>query len=66
MSFLSREEFHGIVSSIEKAVRDSRQLVRVGSAQPSAKQLKQQVGIKPTFADCLDGLRLLEEMHHSE
>ncbi|KAL8509372.1 hypothetical protein ACS0TY_016542 [Phlomoides rotata] len=27
------EEFHGIVSSLEKVVRDSRQLVKVGSIQ---------------------------------
>ncbi|KAI3465460.1 hypothetical protein Pfo_022123 [Paulownia fortunei] len=60
------EEFHGVVSSLEKIVRDSRQLAKVGSAQPTAKQLKQRVGIKPTLADCLDGLRLLEEMHQSE
>ncbi|KAL0352521.1 UNVERIFIED_CONTAM: hypothetical protein Scaly_1640800 [Sesamum calycinum] len=60
------EEFHGIVSSLEKIVRDSRQLVKAGSSQPTAKQLKQRVGLKPTLADCLDGLRLLEEMHRSE
>lgn len=60
------EEFHGIVSSLEKIVRDSRQLVKAGSSQPTAKQLKQRVGVKPTLAECLDGLRLLEEMHQSE
>ncbi|KAL0361864.1 UNVERIFIED_CONTAM: hypothetical protein Sradi_3870900 [Sesamum radiatum] len=60
------EEFHGIVSSLEKIVRDSRQLVKAGSSQLTTKQLKQRVGLKPTLADCLDGLRLLEEMHQSE
>ncbi|KAL6493282.1 hypothetical protein OROGR_033041 [Orobanche gracilis] len=60
------EEIYGVVSSIEKIVRHSKQLVKVGSSQLSAKQLKQQVGIKPTLAYCLDGLRLLEEMHQSE
>ncbi|KAL6572206.1 hypothetical protein OROMI_013164 [Orobanche minor] len=59
-------DIHGVVSSIEKIVRHSKQLVKVGSSQLSAKQLKQQVGIKPTLAYCLDGLRLLEEMHQSE
>ncbi|KAH6799838.1 hypothetical protein C2S52_000302 [Perilla frutescens var. hirtella] len=60
------KEFCKIVSSLEKAVRDSKQLVKVGSAQITAKQLKQRVGVKPTLADCLEGLRLLEEMHQSD
>ncbi|XP_022884680.1 uncharacterized protein At5g43822 isoform X6 [Olea europaea var. sylvestris] len=60
------EDFHGVVLSIEKIVRDSRQLVKGGSAQLATKQLKQQIGVKPSVADCLDGLRLLEEMHQSE
>ncbi|KZV32852.1 hypothetical protein F511_18741 [Dorcoceras hygrometricum] len=60
------EEFHGVVSSLEKTVRDSRQLAGTGSSQPTAKQLRQRIGIKPTLEDCLDGLRLLEEMHKSE
>ncbi|KAK4489893.1 hypothetical protein RD792_000540, partial [Penstemon davidsonii] len=61
------EEFRGVVSMIEKMVRDSRQLVGGGSAkQLSAKQLKQQIGLKPTLEDCLSGLRILEEMHKSE
>ncbi|CAA3030845.1 Hypothetical predicted protein [Olea europaea subsp. europaea] len=60
------EDFHGVVLSIEKIVCDSRQLVKGGSAQLATKQLKQQIGVKPSVADCLDGLRLLEEMHQSE
>ncbi|XP_042057710.1 uncharacterized protein At5g43822-like [Salvia splendens] len=60
------KEFGGIVSSLEKVVRDSKQLAKVGSAQMTAKQLKQQIGVKPTLADCIEGLRLLEEMHRSE
>ncbi|KAG6420197.1 hypothetical protein SASPL_116717 [Salvia splendens] len=60
------KEFGGIVSSVEKVVRDSKQLPKVGSAQMNAKQLKQQIGVKPTLADCIEGLRLLEEMHRSE
>ncbi|KAL8456928.1 hypothetical protein ACS0TY_034960 [Phlomoides rotata] len=60
------EEFHGIVSSLEKVVRDSRQLIKVGSTQQTVKQLKQRIGIKPTLANCLDGIKLLQEMHQSE
>ncbi|KAL1544786.1 hypothetical protein AAHA92_21591 [Salvia divinorum] len=60
------KEFCGIVSSLEKVVRDSKQLAKVGTAQMTGKQLKQQVGVKPTLADCIEGLRLLEEIHRSE
>ncbi|KAG8381350.1 hypothetical protein BUALT_Bualt06G0113200 [Buddleja alternifolia] len=60
------EEFHGIVLSLEKIVRDSSQQLKVGSSQQTAKQLKQRIGIKPSLADCLGGLRLLHEMHQSE
>lgn len=63
---LSRKEFCEIVSSLEKVVRDSKQLVKVGSPHINAKQLKLRVGVKPTLEDCLEGLRLLEEMHQSE
>ncbi|XP_052195143.1 uncharacterized protein At5g43822 isoform X2 [Diospyros lotus] len=59
-------EFHGIVFSLEKILQDSRQLVKGGSTQVTPKQLHQQIGIKPCLADCLDGLRLLYEMHQSE
>ncbi|KAK7815435.1 uncharacterized protein CFP56_001564 [Quercus suber] len=62
----SEEEFHGIVFSIEKIHRDGRQQVKGGSNQPSAKQLQLRVGVKPTLADCLDGLMVLYDMHHSE
>lgn len=65
-NFLFRKEFCGIVSYLEKVVRDSKQLVKVGSAQMTARQLKQRVGVKPSLADCLEGIRLLEEMHQSE
>ncbi|KAA8538569.1 hypothetical protein F0562_028237 [Nyssa sinensis] len=60
------EVFHGIVLSLGKILRDGRQLVKGGSIQPTSKQLHQRVGIKPTIADCLDGLRLLHEMHQAE
>ncbi|CDP11407.1 unnamed protein product [Coffea canephora] len=60
------EDFRGVSSSLEKVVRDGRQLVKGGSAVATAKQLQQRVGVKPSLADCLEGLRLLSEMHHSE
>ncbi|KAE8126044.1 hypothetical protein FH972_020797 [Carpinus fangiana] len=60
------EEFHGIVLSIEKIHRDGRQQIKGGSSKPSAKQLQQRVGIKPSLADCLDGLMVLYDMHHLE
>lgn len=60
------EEFHGIVVSLEKILRDGKQLVKGGSMQPTMKQMQLQVGVKPCLADCLDGLRLLYEMHRSE
>lgn len=61
-----REEFRGVVSSLEKAVRDGKQLVEMGSTRLTSEQLKQRIGIKPTLADCLEGLRILAEMHQSE
>ncbi|XP_031117390.1 uncharacterized protein At5g43822-like [Ipomoea triloba] len=60
------EGFHSIVLSFEKIVRDSRQQLKGGSAQPTVKQLQQRIGIKPSLADCLDGLTILSEMHQSE
>lgn len=63
---LIREDFRGITLSLEKIVRDGRQLVKGGSGLVTAKQQQQRVGIKPNLADCLDGLRILSEMHNSE
>ncbi|KAL3504495.1 hypothetical protein ACH5RR_034336 [Cinchona calisaya] len=60
------EDFRGVSSSLEKLVRDGKQLVKGGSAIATAKQQQQRVGVKPNVADCLEGLRLLSEMHHSE
>ncbi|ESR48636.1 hypothetical protein KPL70_016792 [Citrus sinensis] len=60
------EEFRGIVLSLEKFHRDGKQLVRGGSNQLTVKQLQQRVGLKPTLADCLDGLMILWDMHNSE
>ncbi|OIT21057.1 PREDICTED: uncharacterized protein At5g43822-like [Nicotiana attenuata] len=60
------ENFCSVVLSLEKMVRDGRQLVKGGSTQVTVKQLQQRVGVKPSIADCLDGLKLLCEMHQSE
>ncbi|KAM7518082.1 hypothetical protein LguiB_017044 [Lonicera macranthoides] len=60
------EDFRAVVWSLEKIHRDGRQLVKRGSNQPTTKQLQQRIGIKPTLADCLEGLRLLHEMHQAE
>ncbi|KAF5953567.1 hypothetical protein HYC85_006423 [Camellia sinensis] len=63
---IQREEFHGIVFFLNKILRDGRQLVKAGSIQAAPKQLQQRIGIKPSLADCLDGLSLIYEMHQSE
>lgn len=62
-----REEFHAVVRLLEKIARDGRQLVKGGgSVQPKIGQLQQRIGIKPSLADCLEGLVQLHDMHHSE
>lgn len=60
------EEFHQVVLYLEKIYREGKQLAKSGSNQPSKKQLNLRIGVKPCLADCLDGLKLLHEMHHSE
>lgn len=59
------EEFSGIAKGLNKALRNTEQMVRGGSAL-TAKQLQLQVGILPTIADCLDGLQTLSDMHQAE
>lgn len=60
------EEFHGVVSSLNKIHRDSRQLVKGGSSQLTMKQLQQQVGLKPSLIYCLDSLMFIHEIYNSE
>ncbi|KAF4379698.1 hypothetical protein F8388_023715 [Cannabis sativa] len=60
------EELHGITLSLGKIHRDARQLIEGGSNQLGSKQLHLQIGVKPTLAYCLDGLKQLHEMHQSE
>lgn len=62
----SRKDFHGIVLSLEKMVRDGGQLIKGGSVKLTIKQLQLRIGIKPRLVDCLEGLSLLHEMHQSE
>ena len=60
-----REKLNGVARALNKALRDTNQMVRGGSAL-TAKQMQLQVGILPTIAECLDGLRTLCEMHQAE
>ncbi|XP_043719000.1 uncharacterized protein At5g43822 isoform X3 [Telopea speciosissima] len=60
------EEFHGIVVSLEKILRDGRQQVKGGSMSPGTNQMQLRIGIRPSLADCLEGLRLIHEMYHSD
>ncbi|KAF8714898.1 hypothetical protein HU200_027434 [Digitaria exilis] len=59
------EKLNGVVKTLNKALRDTNQMVRGGSAL-TAKQMQLQVGVLPTIAECLDGLRTLCEMHQAE
>nr|CAB3495215.1 unnamed protein product [Digitaria exilis] len=59
------EKLNGVVKALNKALRDTTQMVRGGSAL-TAKQMQLQVGLLPTIAECLDGLRILCEMHQAE
>ncbi|XP_058098147.1 uncharacterized protein At5g43822-like isoform X5 [Magnolia sinica] len=60
------KEFHGIVISLEKTVRDGKQLLKGGSMRPTMHQMQLRVGIRPSLADCVDGLRSLYDMHLAE
>jgi hypothetical protein len=60
-----REEFSGLAKGFSKALVNTKQMVRGGSAL-TAKQMQLQVGILPTIADCLDGLQKLSDMHQAE
>ncbi|XP_062206043.1 uncharacterized protein At5g43822 isoform X2 [Phragmites australis] len=59
------EEFNGIVKALNKALRNTTQMVKGGSSL-TTKQMQLQVGILPTVAECLDGLRTFCEMHQDE
>uniref|UniRef100_A0A1D1YQ02 Uncharacterized protein At5g43822 n=1 Tax=Anthurium amnicola TaxID=1678845 RepID=A0A1D1YQ02_9ARAE len=57
------KQFHFIVITLDKLSRDGSQLLKSGST-PSALQMK--IGIKPSLAECVDGLKTINEMHQSE
>jgi len=59
------EKLNGVARALNKALRDTKQMVRGGSAL-TLKQIQLEVGILPTIAECLDGLRTLCEMHQAE
>ncbi|PAN48384.1 hypothetical protein PAHAL_9G379000 [Panicum hallii] len=59
------EKLNGVVRALNKALCDTNQMVRGGSAL-TEKQMQLQVGILPTIAECLDGLQTLCEMHQAE
>ncbi|XP_023731684.1 uncharacterized protein At5g43822 isoform X2 [Lactuca sativa] len=60
------EELNGVVLSLAKTVGDAKQQVKGGSVQLSMKQLHHRIGVKPSIADCLEGLRILHQMYQSE
>ncbi|XP_020530010.1 uncharacterized protein At5g43822 isoform X2 [Amborella trichopoda] len=59
-------EFDGIVKALEKLWQDGCQLLKGESKQPTARQMQARIGIRPSLSDCLEGLRAIHEMHHSE
>ncbi|XP_072963548.1 uncharacterized protein At5g43822 isoform X1 [Typha angustifolia] len=59
------KEFHAIVRSLGKIARDGSQLLKGGST-PTAQQMQLRVGIWPSLADCLGGLRSIHEMYQAE
>uniref|UniRef100_A0A7N0R831 Uncharacterized protein n=1 Tax=Kalanchoe fedtschenkoi TaxID=63787 RepID=A0A7N0R831_KALFE len=59
---LTLDEFSNVVGSLDKIVRDSRQLIKGASHQ----QLHQTIGVKPSLTYCIEGLQTLHDMHQSE
>lgn len=60
------EDFNGVVRSLGKLSHDGVQLVQGGSSLSKSKQLQQRIGAKPSIVECIQGLRVLHEMHESE
>ncbi|CAH1414944.1 unnamed protein product [Lactuca virosa] len=56
------EELNGVVLFLAKTICDAKQQVKGGSV----KQLHLRIGVKPSIADCLEGLQILQEMYQSE
>ncbi|KAG1361087.1 hypothetical protein COCNU_09G005500 [Cocos nucifera] len=62
---MGRKEFHSVVMSLGKIAHDGGQLLKGGSAL-TTQQMQLRVGIWPSLADCLDGLKSIHEMYQSE
>ncbi|XP_071704127.1 uncharacterized protein At5g43822-like [Rutidosis leptorrhynchoides] len=60
------EELNSVILSLAKTLCDTKQQVKGGSIQATAKQIINRIAIKPSLADCIEGLRLLHEMYQSE
>ncbi|KAF9599049.1 hypothetical protein IFM89_033656 [Coptis chinensis] len=59
----AKSDFQGIVMSLEKIFRDgSRHLANASSR----KQTELRIGIRPSIAVCIEGLKVVYEMHESE
>ncbi|KAK1261458.1 hypothetical protein QJS04_geneDACA008671 [Acorus gramineus] len=58
-------EFHGIVICFEKLIRDGNQLLKGGTTL-SDRQMQLRIGLLPSLTYCLEGLKNIYEMHHSE
>ncbi|KAK5802878.1 uncharacterized protein At5g43822 isoform X3 [Gossypium arboreum] len=61
-----REDFRGVVLSLEKVQHDGKQLAKGSFNQMNKKQLQHRIGVKPTLTNCIDGLVLLHEIYHDE
>ncbi|XP_008813328.1 uncharacterized protein At5g43822 isoform X4 [Phoenix dactylifera] len=62
---VTMKEFHSVIMSLDKIARDGSQLLKGGSG-PTTRQMRLRVGIWPSLADCLDGLKSIHEMYQSE
>ncbi|KAF9596390.1 hypothetical protein IFM89_009738 [Coptis chinensis] len=58
----AKSDFQGIVMSLEKIFRDGRHLANASSR----KQTELRIGIRPSIAVCIEGLKVVYEMHESE
>ncbi|XP_078439774.1 pentatricopeptide repeat (PPR) superfamily protein [Wolffia australiana] len=57
------KQFESVVASLDKISKDACQLSRSEST-PISCQIK--IGIKPSLADCVEGLKTIHEMYQSE
>ncbi|XP_057848676.1 uncharacterized protein At5g43822 isoform X2 [Cryptomeria japonica] len=60
------DEFDRVVKSLEKIWRDSCYLLKGETVEPTVQQMQMRVGIRPSLSDCLDGIKAIYDMHHSE